>query len=186
MLLSFHSSCEGVGGLLLPAGERVGVDVRRYGHAGMSQPIAHDDVLASLESHADVEVTQAPLGHPLVVHAMPAALHGRSGTPTLRGRPYPDQITNGKCCCSCYDDVGNPSASGTETGAGSYEIGVSAEGQNRTDDTSIFSAVLYQLSYLGAMLMVVSTADGCQDSPVFRLCPALSRSRHQPRTTSWA
>jgi hypothetical protein len=25
-----------------------------------------------------------------------------------------------------------------------------AEGQNRTDDTSIFSAVLYQLSYLGA------------------------------------
>ncbi len=26
---------------------------------------------------------------------------------------------------------------------------VSAKGRNRTDDTSIFSAVLYQLSYLG-------------------------------------
>ena len=30
-----------------------------------------------------------------------------------------------------------------------------AEGQNRTDDTSIFSAVLYQLSYLGSTIMVV-------------------------------
>ena len=29
-----------------------------------------------------------------------------------------------------------------------------AEGQNRTDDTSIFSAVLYQLSYLGAPLIL--------------------------------
>ena len=78
---------------------------------------------------------------------------------------------------------------GDKSGVVSYEIGVSAEGQNRTDDTSIFSAVLYQLSYLGAMLMVVSAADGCQDSlmePVFRLYPALSRKRHQPRTTSWA
>ena len=27
----------------------------------------------------------------------------------------------------------------------------SAKGQNRTDDTSIFSAVLYQLSYLGLL-----------------------------------
>ena len=30
-----------------------------------------------------------------------------------------------------------------------------AEGQNRTDDTSIFSAVLYQLSYLGPTIMLV-------------------------------
>jgi hypothetical protein len=29
----------------------------------------------------------------------------------------------------------------------------SAKGQNRTDDTSIFSAVLYQLSYLGLLTM---------------------------------
>ncbi len=28
---------------------------------------------------------------------------------------------------------------------------MSAKGQNRTDDTSIFSAVLYQLSYLGLL-----------------------------------
>jgi hypothetical protein len=28
-------------------------------------------------------------------------------------------------------------------------MGIGAKGQNRTDDTSIFSAVLYQLSYLG-------------------------------------
>ena len=37
---------------------------------------------------------------------------------------------------------------------------LSAEGQNRTDDTSIFSAVLYQLSYLGPMDMVVSARWG--------------------------
>ena len=30
-----------------------------------------------------------------------------------------------------------------------------AEGQNRTDDTSIFSAVLYRLSYLGSINMLV-------------------------------
>ena len=38
----------------------------------------------------------------------------------------------------------------------------SAEGQNRTDDTSIFSAVLYQLSYLGLLDMVVSARAECQ------------------------
>ena len=31
---------------------------------------------------------------------------------------------------------------------------VGAEGQNRTGDTSVFSAVLYRLSYLGAEFMV--------------------------------
>ncbi len=31
-----------------------------------------------------------------------------------------------------------------------------AEGQNRTDDTSIFSAVLYRLSYLGSSIMLVA------------------------------
>ena len=30
-----------------------------------------------------------------------------------------------------------------------------AEGQNRTDDTSVFSAVLYRLSYLGSIIMLV-------------------------------
>ena len=35
-----------------------------------------------------------------------------------------------------------------------------AEGQNRTDDTSIFSAVLYQLSYLGSPIMVVALEMG--------------------------
>jgi hypothetical protein len=31
---------------------------------------------------------------------------------------------------------------------------INAEGQNRTDDTSIFSAVLYQLSYLGVVTTI--------------------------------
>ena len=31
-----------------------------------------------------------------------------------------------------------------------------AEGQNRTDDTSIFSAVLYRLSYLGSTNILVA------------------------------
>ena len=37
-----------------------------------------------------------------------------------------------------------------------------AEGQNRTDDTSIFSAVLYLLSYLGASIYVNHTPPHCQ------------------------
>ena len=37
-----------------------------------------------------------------------------------------------------------------------------AEGQNRTDDTSIFSAVLYQLSYLGSAIMVGVQTHECQ------------------------
>ena len=41
-----------------------------------------------------------------------------------------------------------------------------AEGQNRTDDTSVFSAVLYQLSYLGALatFMVGSACGGVKKS----------------------
>ena len=31
-----------------------------------------------------------------------------------------------------------------------HEIGIGAQGRNRTTDTVIFSHVLYQLSYLGA------------------------------------
>ena len=38
-----------------------------------------------------------------------------------------------------------------------------AEGQNRTDDTSIFSAVLYLLSYLGASNNVNVRERMCQD-----------------------
>ena len=37
-----------------------------------------------------------------------------------------------------------------------------AEGQNRTDDTSIFSAVLYQLSYLGSTIMLGVQTHECQ------------------------
>ena len=37
-----------------------------------------------------------------------------------------------------------------------------AEGQNRTDDTSIFSAVLYLLSYLGASKHVNNSSAQCQ------------------------
>ena len=41
-----------------------------------------------------------------------------------------------------------------------------AEGQNRTDDTSIFSAVLYRLSYLGHRHNVSCGGFGCQvDAP---------------------
>ena len=40
-----------------------------------------------------------------------------------------------------------------------------AEGQNRTDDTSIFSAVLYQLSYLGSKIMLGVQTHECQGSP---------------------
>ena len=44
------------------------------------------------------------------------------------------------------------------TGAGS------AEGQNRTGDTSIFSAVLYRLSYLGSPHMVIRPNSGVKTS----------------------
>ena len=37
-----------------------------------------------------------------------------------------------------------------------------AEGQNRTDDTSIFSAVLYRLSYLGSFNYVSRGSLRCQ------------------------
>ena len=37
-----------------------------------------------------------------------------------------------------------------------------AEGQNRTDDTSIFSAVLYRLSYLGFSSYVSRGSRWCQ------------------------
>ena len=40
-----------------------------------------------------------------------------------------------------------------------------AEGQNRTDDTSIFSAVLYRLSYLGFAFMVVRRDFGVKLQP---------------------
>ena len=40
-----------------------------------------------------------------------------------------------------------------------------AEGQNRTDDTSIFSAVLYLLSYLGAPIHVNDSTIQCQVEP---------------------
>ena len=40
-----------------------------------------------------------------------------------------------------------------------------AEGQNRTGDTSIFSAVLYRLSYLGAESMLFAAERGCQANP---------------------
>ena len=40
-----------------------------------------------------------------------------------------------------------------------------AEGQNRTGDTSIFSAVLYRLSYLGAESMLFTAERGCQANP---------------------
>ena len=42
-----------------------------------------------------------------------------------------------------------------------------AEGQNRTDDTSIFSAVLYQLSYLGPKHHGSRTKNRCQDAWLF-------------------
>ncbi len=35
----------------------------------------------------------------------------------------------------------------------------SAESQNRTDDTAIFSRVLYQLSYLGRSIRLLSVCD---------------------------
>ena len=38
----------------------------------------------------------------------------------------------------------------------------SAEGQNRTDDTSVFSAVLYLLSYLGRCMYLNDSAARCQ------------------------
>ena len=37
-----------------------------------------------------------------------------------------------------------------------------AEGQNRTGDTSVFSAVLYRLSYLGTSCMLLLRVCGCQ------------------------
>ena len=37
-----------------------------------------------------------------------------------------------------------------------------AEAQSRTGDTSIFSAVLYQLSYLGRQVIVRKHERGCQ------------------------
>ena len=43
---------------------------------------------------------------------------------------------------------------------------VGAEGQNRTDDTSIFSAVLYQLSYLGSEFHISLAGFECQAGPV--------------------
>ena len=42
-----------------------------------------------------------------------------------------------------------------------------AEGQNRTGDTSIFSAVLYLLSYLGAILCYVAPFQSVKND-----CPA--------------
>ena len=55
----------------------------------------------------------------------------------------------------------------------SFEYG--AEGQNRTDDTSIFSAVLYQLSYLGdsTISMIGIVTWECQGSHVVRACASL-------------
>ena len=37
-----------------------------------------------------------------------------------------------------------------------------AEGQTRTDDTLIFSQVLYHLSYLGSRIMVLTARRQCQ------------------------
>ncbi len=44
-----------------------------------------------------------------------------------------------------------------------FRLHCGAEGQNRTDDTSIFSAVLYLLSYLGASNNVNVRDCKCQD-----------------------
>ena len=40
-----------------------------------------------------------------------------------------------------------------------YFSAESAESQNRTDDTAIFSRVLYQLSYLGQLIRLLSDQD---------------------------
>ncbi len=42
-----------------------------------------------------------------------------------------------------------------------------AEGQTRTVDTGIFSAVLYHLSYLGQQLYIKATFLACQGGPSF-------------------
>ena len=44
-----------------------------------------------------------------------------------------------------------------------------AEGQNRTGDTSIFSAVLYRLSYLGSQLILLNPSAQCQGIPALIL-----------------
>jgi hypothetical protein len=40
-----------------------------------------------------------------------------------------------------------------------YELAESAETQDRTGDTAIFSRVLYQLSYLGQCILLLSVRD---------------------------
>ena len=71
------------------------------------------------------------------------------------------------------------------------ECGRRAEGQTRTVDTGIFSAVLYHLSYLGRLIYIKCTQIDCQvgsatpaglsfirDNP-----PGVSRSNHQRRAS---
>jgi hypothetical protein len=48
---------------------------------------------------------------------------------------------------------------------GLFLFAQSAERQNRTDDTAIFSRVLYQLSYLGELLLLLSVRDFTRNPP---------------------
>ena len=59
-------------------------------------------------------------------------------------------------------DVGKMSAIGHFSGVSRYETKKSAEGQTRTVDTGIFSAVLYHLSYLGLAYYYRIRRGGCQ------------------------
>ncbi len=65
--------------LLLPAGHRVRIDVRRDRNVGMPKPLAQlDDVLTSGERQRGVKVPQAPDRHPFLAHAPPQCGHGPS------------------------------------------------------------------------------------------------------------
>ena len=74
--------------------------------------------------------------------------HHAHGAPPLTPTPHPCHT------CTAHTPATAPSNAGTPNGAGSQPTAVgrsrraNGEGQDRTGDTTIFSRVLYQLSYL--------------------------------------
>ena len=62
--------------LLLPPGERMGVDVRCSRDTGMPESLAHDhDALPTLQGYRGMKVPQAPYSHFRATDTLPKALY---------------------------------------------------------------------------------------------------------------